>query len=122
MGVQMGWSTHPILKQMKFSLFLLFLFVCLLVCLFFNPNLFFNALVFILRIFCYRPNGNRMFLKEFIVKHTFRHFPVFYRFDVCDVIMTSYEFFVFPLVDMDRGNQGQIYIGTWGAGRYSEGL
>ena len=32
-------------------------------------------------------------------------FPVFYRFQVYDVVATSHEFFVFILVDVDRGDQ-----------------
>ena len=71
---------------------------------FFMPNYFFYVYLFILRNFCHRPGENRMFLKILLSKTNFTFFLFSCIGHHSDV---TWNFFVFILVDMDRGNQAR---------------
>ena len=53
-----------------------------------------------------------MFLKILRSKTNFVIFSHFYRFYVYEVIVTSHDFFLIFLVDIDRGDHDLLYIGT----------
>ena len=64
------------------------LFVCFFVC--FYPELAFYVKLFILRNLCLKPDENSYVPRISTVKKNSAIFPFFfYRFDVCDVIVTS---------------------------------
>ena len=74
----------------------------------FDPKLFFNVYLFILRNFCHRLVNFESFYGQ---KQILQFFPDFYCFHIYDVIVMSQEFFfVLLFADMDRGYQDLIHI------------